>query len=213
VTLQGIELLLTSWLALPTLPQAIESEVKRLEELIPENERKGMAEKEIAFALEGLRPIPEDLAQGKVYVAFERLASFQDILESAAFLTQHQEEVQDPKHSSHFGKPTDPLSNKKPPVSKRPDSPVGVHWSRAGEIVGIAVGSKEEDVRGLLAEIEGAPSDSVMGEDELVAKFGPVLAVPTLMVFGPDGKTAEVFYGAPPDLHERVKRLVEELSR
>ena len=131
--LQGIELLLTSWLALPTLPQAIESEVKRLEELIPENERKGMAEKEIAFALEGLRPIPEDLAQGKVYVAFERLASFQDILESAAFLTQHQEEVQDPKHSSHFGKPTDPLSNKKPPVSKRPDSPVGVHWSRAGE--------------------------------------------------------------------------------
>lgn len=80
-------------------------------------------------------------------------------------------------------------------------------------VVGIAVGSKEEDVRGLLTEIEGAPSDSVMGEDGLVAKFGPVLAVPTLMIFGPDGKTAEVFYGAPPDLHDRVKRLVEELSR
>ena len=80
-------------------------------------------------------------------------------------------------------------------------------------VVGIAVSSKEEDVRGLLAEIEGAPSDALMGENELVAKFGPVLAVPTLMVFGPDGKTAEVFYGAPPDLHDRVKRLVEELSR
>jgi len=97
VRLQGIELLLTSWLALPTLPQAIESEVKRLEELIPENERKGMAEKEIALALEGLGPIPEDLAKGKVYVAFERLASSQDILESAAFLTRHQEEVHEPK--------------------------------------------------------------------------------------------------------------------
>jgi hypothetical protein len=97
VRLQSIEFLLASWLALPTLPQAIESEVKRLEELIPENERKGMAEKEIALALEGLRPIPEDLAQGKVYVAFERLASSQDILESAAFLTRHQEEVQEPK--------------------------------------------------------------------------------------------------------------------
>jgi len=97
VRLQGIEFLLASWLALPTLPQAIESEVKRLEELIPENERKGIAEKEIAFALEGLRPIPEDLAQGKVYVAFERLASSQDILGSAAFLTRHQEEVQEPK--------------------------------------------------------------------------------------------------------------------
>jgi hypothetical protein len=97
VKLQGIEFLLTSWLALPTLPQAIESEVKRLKELIPENQRKGIAEKEIAFALDGLRPIHEDLAQGKVYVAFERLASSQDILESAAFLSRHQGEVQEPK--------------------------------------------------------------------------------------------------------------------
>ena len=80
-------------------------------------------------------------------------------------------------------------------------------------VVGIAVSSEEGDVRRMLGEIEGAPSDSVMGQDDLVAKFGPVLAVPTLMVFGPDGKTAEVFYGAPPDLHDRVKRLVEELSR
>ena len=80
-------------------------------------------------------------------------------------------------------------------------------------VVGIAVSSEEDEVRSMLAEIEGAPSDSVMGREELVAKFGPVLAVPTLMVFGPDGKTAEVFYGAPPDLHDRVKRLVEELSR
>ncbi|HSF19633.1 MAG TPA: TlpA disulfide reductase family protein [Vicinamibacteria bacterium] len=79
-------------------------------------------------------------------------------------------------------------------------------------VVGIAVGSKEEEVRKLLTEMEGAPSDSVMGADELVAKFGPVLAVPTLMVFGPDGKTADVFYGAPPDLHDRVKRLVEALG-
>jgi thiol-disulfide isomerase/thioredoxin len=80
-------------------------------------------------------------------------------------------------------------------------------------VVGIAVSSKEDEVRKMLREIEGAPSDSVMGDDALVAKFGPVLAVPTLMVFGPDGKTADVFYGAPPDLHDRVKRLVEELSR
>jgi thiol-disulfide isomerase/thioredoxin len=80
-------------------------------------------------------------------------------------------------------------------------------------VVGIAVSSEEDQVRSMLAEIEGAPSDSVMGKEVLVAKFGPVLAVPTLMVFGPDGKTAEVFYGAPPELHDRVKRLVEELNR
>jgi thioredoxin-related protein len=28
-----------------------------------------------------------------------------------------------------------------------------------------------------------------MGKEELVSKFGLVLAVPTLIVFGPDGKT------------------------
>jgi thiol-disulfide isomerase/thioredoxin len=80
-------------------------------------------------------------------------------------------------------------------------------------VVGIAVSSEEDKVRSMLTEIQGAPSDSLMGHDELVAKFGPVLAVPTLMVFRPDGRLAEVFYGAPPDLYERVKRLVEELSR
>ncbi|HSF19632.1 MAG TPA: hypothetical protein VLK65_29185 [Vicinamibacteria bacterium] len=70
--------------------------MKRLEDLIPENERKGIAEKEISFALDGLRPISDDLAQGKVYVAFERLAASQDILESAAFLSRHQD-VQKPE--------------------------------------------------------------------------------------------------------------------
>ncbi len=84
-------------MALPILPQAILSETKRLEELIPENQRKGIAEKEIALALDGLRPIHEDLAQGKVYVAFDRLARSQDLLASAAFLSRHQEEIRDPK--------------------------------------------------------------------------------------------------------------------
>jgi hypothetical protein len=84
-------------LALPTLPQAIETETKRLEALIPENQRKGIAEKEIALALDGLRPIREDLAQGRVYVAFDRLARSQDLLGSAAFLSRHQEDVKDSK--------------------------------------------------------------------------------------------------------------------
>jgi thiol-disulfide isomerase/thioredoxin len=91
-------------------------------------------------------------------------------------------------------------------------------------VLPIAVSSKEEDVRTLLDEMgqkEGPSSASpmaqmaqmtVMGSDDLVARFGGVLAVPTLMVFGPDGKTEAVFYGAPPDLHERVSRLVEELA-
>jgi hypothetical protein len=33
------------------------------------------------------------------------------------------------------------------------------------------------------------------------------------MIFGPDGKIADVIYGAPPELHDRVKRVVSELGR
>jgi hypothetical protein len=38
-----------------------------------------------------------------------------------------------------------------------------------------------------------------------------VLSVPTLFVFGKDGKTAGVFYGAPEDLHANVRRTLEGL--
>lgn len=92
--LQGIEFLLSTSLALPTLPQAIEAETKRLEQLIPENQRQGIAEKEIAYALDALKPIPEDLAAGRIHLAFERLADSQDILVSAAFLSRHQATIQ-----------------------------------------------------------------------------------------------------------------------
>jgi hypothetical protein len=97
VTLQGIEFLLLSLLASAGLPSAILSETERLKELIPEDQRKGVAEKEITYALEGLRPIPEDLSAGRVHLALERLVDSQDILISAAFLSQHQEKVQTPE--------------------------------------------------------------------------------------------------------------------
>jgi hypothetical protein len=97
VRLQGIEFLLLASMTLPSLPQAIETETKRLEALIPEGDRKGIAEKEIALALDGLRPIPEDLAKGRAYVAFDRLARSQDLLASAAFLSRHHEDIKDSK--------------------------------------------------------------------------------------------------------------------
>ena len=97
MTLQGIELLLLVWAASPGLPDAILSETRRLQELIPENQRQGIAEKEIASALDALRPISDDVAAGRVHLALERLADSQDILVSAAFLSQHQEKVQTPE--------------------------------------------------------------------------------------------------------------------
>jgi thiol-disulfide isomerase/thioredoxin len=41
--------------------------------------------------------------------------------------------------------------------------------------------------------------------------FGDVVAVPTLFLFDRTGRTARVVYGAPPDLHEQVERVLESL--
>jgi hypothetical protein len=92
--LQVIEFAATIVLA-TSVPEAIASEVKRLESLIPEEQRKGIAEKEIATALERLQLVKEDLAAGRVELAFDRLAYAQDVLESAAFLSRHHAAVQD----------------------------------------------------------------------------------------------------------------------
>lgn len=43
--------------------------------------------------------------------------------------------------------------------------------------------------------------------------FGDVTAVPTLFVFGANGKMARSFYGAPPDLHEQAGKTIDSLLR
>lgn len=78
------------------------------------------------------------------------------------------------------------------------------------EVVAIAVESEEADVRRLVASLK-LPVRVVMGTKEIAAPFGAFSTVPTLFVFDGEGKTAEVFYGAPRDLHERAGRLVESL--
>jgi thiol-disulfide isomerase/thioredoxin len=83
-------------------------------------------------------------------------------------------------------------------------------------VLPIAVSSEETAVREVLTRMAGeggAPSRTILGTDDLAARFGGVLAVPTLMVFGRDGKVEAVFHGAPPELHERVAALLGELER
>jgi hypothetical protein len=92
--LQVIEFVATMVIA-TSVPETIAAEVKRLESLIPEEQRKGIAEKEIASALERLQTAKEDLSAGRVELAFDRLAYAQDVLESAAFLGRHQADVRD----------------------------------------------------------------------------------------------------------------------
>ena len=79
-------------------------------------------------------------------------------------------------------------------------------------VLAIAVQSPEADVRKLTRAL-GPAVTVVPNGDETAAKFGGVTAVPVLYVFGRDGRTAEVFHGAPKDLHERAGRLVDRLVK
>lgn len=77
-------------------------------------------------------------------------------------------------------------------------------------VVAPAMDSEEPEVRSMAAAASLTAS-AVMGSPELAATFGDISAVPTLFVFDAEGRTAGVFYGAPPDLHEKVEKLVEKL--
>jgi thiol-disulfide isomerase/thioredoxin len=79
-------------------------------------------------------------------------------------------------------------------------------------IVAVAVDSKEEAVRKVLADIK--PSyHVVVGSPELLKSLGSVAAVPKLFIFDGKGQRSEVIYGAAPDLHQRVQTAVERMSQ
>jgi thiol-disulfide isomerase/thioredoxin len=80
------------------------------------------------------------------------------------------------------------------------------------EIIAIAVESKEDEVRGLMASMN-LPVQTVMASDELLKQFGDPNSLPTLFVFDQQGKTVSVFYGAPKDLHQKVNRVFASLLK
>jgi hypothetical protein len=47
--------------------------------------------------------------------------------------------------------------------------------------------------------------------NRLLKAFGDITSVPTMFLFDPAGKTAKVYYGAPPDLHEQAEKTLTEL--
>jgi thiol-disulfide isomerase/thioredoxin len=78
-------------------------------------------------------------------------------------------------------------------------------------VLAVAVESPEADVRAMRA---GA-ADGVrwaIGTPELTGAFGDLVAVPAMFVFDRRGRTATVFYGAPPDLRARASALVDLLA-
>ena len=52
-----------------------------------------------------------------------------------------------------------------------------------------------------------------LGTPELVRAFGDVSAVPTLLLFDGEGKTAATFFGAPPTLHGAAEARLATLLK
>ena len=79
-------------------------------------------------------------------------------------------------------------------------------------IVTIAIESEEADVRKIAHELN-VPASWVIGAPDLARSFGDISAVPTLFVFDPAGKTAAVYYGAPPELHATAEAKLASLVK
>ena len=79
-------------------------------------------------------------------------------------------------------------------------------------ILGIAVESEEASIRAIVKSLD-LPYPIAMGSAQVALLFGDIVSVPTLFVFDRGGRTAKVFYGAPPDLHEQVASAVEAASK
>lgn len=77
-------------------------------------------------------------------------------------------------------------------------------------VLAIAVESEEAQVRERAKQL-GVPVNFVMASSELIAPFGTVGSVPRMFVFNSQGKTAGIFYGATPDLHDKVGKLIDSL--
>jgi thiol-disulfide isomerase/thioredoxin len=77
-------------------------------------------------------------------------------------------------------------------------------------VVALAVESAEKDVREVARSLDPSLRWAITDE-ETARAFGDVTAVPTLFVFDRQGKTAGVWYGAPPELHAEVEKKLAAL--
>jgi thiol-disulfide isomerase/thioredoxin len=80
------------------------------------------------------------------------------------------------------------------------------------EVVAICIETDSAALEKLTRELD-LPLRSVLGTPEIVRAFGDVTAVPTLHLFDTHGKHVETYFGATPDLHERIERALPVLLR
>jgi thiol-disulfide isomerase/thioredoxin len=77
-------------------------------------------------------------------------------------------------------------------------------------VLALALESEEADVRRLAGTLN-VPVRWIMRTPAMLRAFGDVSAVPTMMIFGPDGKTAGAFYGSTPEQHAAAEAKLQEL--
>lgn len=77
-------------------------------------------------------------------------------------------------------------------------------------VVTVAIESSEADIRKAAADL-GLPFFWAMGTPETVRALGDVSAVPTLLLFDREGRTAATFFGAPPSLHAEAEAKIAAL--
>ena len=77
-------------------------------------------------------------------------------------------------------------------------------------VAALAIESDPKEVETLVRELS-LPLRWAMASPELAQAFGDLTAVPSLFLFDVDGHWVETFYGAPPDLHERVEAALGRL--
>ncbi len=79
-------------------------------------------------------------------------------------------------------------------------------------VVALAIESPDDEVgatlKSLSPDVRWAVGDANTGR-----AFGDIVSVPTMFLFDRGGKTAHVFYGAPPDLHQEAEKRLEAVMR
>jgi thiol-disulfide isomerase/thioredoxin len=79
-------------------------------------------------------------------------------------------------------------------------------------IVALAVESPEDKIRSSASSLSPDLHWAIADAPTAVA-FGDITSVPTMFLFDRSGKTAGVFYGAPPDLHEHAEKVLDGLVK
>jgi len=77
-------------------------------------------------------------------------------------------------------------------------------------ILALAVESPEDQIRSTVATLSPDLHWAITDAPTALS-FGDITAVPTMFLFDRSGKTAQVLYGAPPDLHDQVEKTLASI--